>query len=132
VAPKNATNFTNYTNFLEDARPPEAWRLCPSLILPQQYREAHRRGIEHFLKTGEGPVLNRRLELSALRRDGQEFPIELTISAIPLRTDFMFTAFIQDVTERKRIEEALRQNEALFRELYDEAPVGYPEPMTLS
>jgi len=52
-------------------------------IIPPQHREAHRRGLAHFLATGEGPVLNRRIEMTALHRDGREFPVELTIS--PLR-----------------------------------------------
>ncbi len=50
------------------------------LIVPMAHRQAHVRGIEGFLETGEGPILNRRLELTALRRNGDEFSIELAVT----------------------------------------------------
>jgi two-component system sensor histidine kinase/response regulator len=78
-------------------------------IIPERYREAHREGLKHFLATGEGPVLNQRIELTALHRDGHEFPVELTISPIRLDRRCMFAAFVHDITERKRQEEALRE-----------------------
>ena len=79
------------------------------LIIPEGLREAHRRGIAHFLTTGEGPVLNQRIEVPAIRADGAEFVAELT--ALPIRLDdrFLFTAYIRDITERKQSEEALRR-----------------------
>src|SRR5215204_6128835 len=52
-------------------------------VIPSRYREAHTRGMQRFLDTGDGPVLNQLVELAALHRDGHEFPIELTISAVP-------------------------------------------------
>src|SRR5678816_3642918 len=52
-------------------------RKLRDLIIPERYREAHTRGMARFLGTGVGPVLDRRIELSGLRRDGTEFPIEL-------------------------------------------------------
>src|SRR6266516_2521105 len=77
-------------------------------MIPPRYRDGHRRGMEQFLATGEGPVLNRLIELSALRRDGSEFPVELSVS--PLKTgDLMtFCGFITDITERKQSEGKLR------------------------
>src|SRR6476661_5262819 len=51
-------------------------------VIPEHLREAHREGLRRFLQTGEGRVLNKRLELSALRADGSEFPVELTVSAL--------------------------------------------------
>jgi len=54
------------------------------LIIPDRFRAAHRRGLANFLATGEGPLLNRRLELAAVRRDGAEIPVELTISPLSL------------------------------------------------
>ncbi len=79
-------------------------------IIPPQHRDAHRRGLKHFLATGEGPVLNRVIELTALRRDGSEFPIELTISPLRLADKLVFTAFIRDITDRKAAEEALKRS----------------------
>jgi PAS domain S-box-containing protein len=89
-------------------------RLLAELIIPHEYREAHRKGLHHYLSTGEGPVLNRRLELSALRKSGETFPIELTISPLRLGDHFEFSAFVRDITEPKRLETELRQaNEEL-------------------
>ncbi len=75
------------------------------LIIPARYREAHERGLRHFMDTGEGPVLNRRVELTGLRRDGTEFPAEFTISPLQRGKTYVFNAFLSDITERKRAEE---------------------------
>jgi two-component system cell cycle sensor histidine kinase/response regulator CckA len=93
-------------------------------IIPQRYRDAHNRGLKKFLATGEGPVLNRRIEVTALTRDGREFPIELAISPAKLGDEWGFSAFIRDLTERKESEEALRQGERRYRELFEHIPVG--------
>jgi PAS domain S-box-containing protein len=77
-------------------------------IIPPQYRDAHRRGLQHFLKSGEGPVLNKRIEITGLRRDGSEFPIELAISPLKTATGYEFNAFVQDISERKQAEDDLR------------------------
>lgn len=57
-------------------------RAMHETIIPIRYRETHLRGIKHFLLTGEGPVLNTRLELTGLHRDGHEFPVELAVTPI--------------------------------------------------
>ncbi len=76
-------------------------------IIPERYREAHWHGLRHFLQTGDGPALNRRLELSARRSDGSEFPIEMTISALPESGGWSFHAFITDISERRDAEHEL-------------------------
>jgi PAS domain S-box-containing protein len=78
-------------------------------IVPPQFRQAHQRGLSVFLATGEGPVLNQRLELSALHRDGREFPVELTITPIRRDGTHLFGAFIHDITGRKAAESDLMQ-----------------------
>ena len=90
-------------------------RSMAETIIPERYRELHRRGLEHFLATGEGPVLQRRVELSALRRDGEEFPVELSIWATESDGDDApyFNAFIRDVTEQKRAHEQLTKEREL-------------------
>ena len=84
-------------------------RVLSETIIPPQFREAHIRGLARFLATGEGPLLNRVLEVPALRRDGSEFPAEISIAPVRLGEHYLFVAFIRDVTERKRAEEELRQ-----------------------
>ncbi|TMF92645.1 MAG: PAS domain S-box protein, partial [Chloroflexi bacterium] len=74
-------------------------RLVADTIIPQRYREAHGLGLARFLKTGEGPVLNRRTELEGIHRDGHEFPIELSIGATPSAHGFVFSAFARDISQ---------------------------------
>jgi PAS domain S-box-containing protein len=73
-------------------------------IVPPALREAHRRGIERYLATGEGPVLNRLVELQARRRDGTEIPVEIAITPVRLGRGVIFSAFLRDISERKRVE----------------------------
>ncbi|MCW5798956.1 MAG: PAS domain S-box protein [Nitrospira sp.] len=87
-------------------------RMLTDTIIPPAQREAHQRGLKRFIKTGEGPILNKRIEISALRRDGTEFPIELAITPLRLENAYTFTAFVVDISERKQAEEALRTSEA--------------------
>jgi len=73
-------------------------------IIPPQYRDTHRTGLRRFLADGVGPVLGNRLTLTALRRDGTEFPIEITISSLRQGDVWSFHAFVQDISERVAIE----------------------------
>lgn len=84
------------------------------LIIPPSLREKHRRGLAHYLATGEGPVLGKLLEMSAVRADGTEFPVELAITRIRLGGPPMFTGYLRDITERKRAEATLQ---GLYAEL---------------
>ena len=77
-------------------------------IIPQSFRMDHETGLKNFLVTGHGSILNRRLEVMALHRDGFEFPIELTVTPVQVEGEWTFTAFIRDLTERQVTEEALR------------------------
>jgi PAS domain S-box-containing protein len=74
-------------------------------IIPESYRDAHRRGLTHYLSTGEGPVLNQRIEIAALRRDGTEFPIELAIVPVQSHSGVSFSAFVRDITKSRQAEE---------------------------
>jgi PAS domain S-box-containing protein len=78
-------------------------------IIPAQFRDAHRRGLALFSETGKADILNRVLEMTALRRDGSEFPVELTIGAMQNEGVTTFCGFITDITERKHAEEEVRQ-----------------------
>lgn len=91
-------------------------RNMADLIIPSRFREAHARGLDHFLQSGEGPLLGRRLEVSALRKSGEEFPVELTISPVREGGSFIFVGSLRDLTERKRAE-AFRAQQALKAEV---------------
>jgi PAS domain S-box-containing protein/diguanylate cyclase (GGDEF)-like protein len=84
-------------------------RSMAELIIPPRLRDAHRRGLAHYLTTGEGPVLGKRLELEAIRGDGTEFPIELAITPINARSAPMFTGFIRDITQRRESEAKIKR-----------------------
>ena len=77
------------------------------LIVPPRYREAHRRGLQRYLATGEGPVLGRRIEMPALRADGTEFPAEISIVPTVLDGQPIFTGYLRDITEHQRAEEEI-------------------------
>jgi two-component system, LuxR family, sensor kinase FixL len=67
------------------------------------------RGLDLFRTTGEGPLLRRRLELTALRKLGVEFPVELTISPLRVGDHYEFCAFVRDISQRKAAEEQIRR-----------------------
>ncbi|HWG89510.1 MAG TPA: PAS domain S-box protein [Candidatus Thermoplasmatota archaeon] len=125
-------------------------REISELIIPPSYREAHRRGMARHGATGEGPILNRRIEMPAMRADGTEFPAELAIVELPVAAGRRYTAYLRDITglkqaerERERLlaaersararaEEAVREREASlvalaesrerYRSLFEENP----------
>lgn len=94
-------------------------RELAGLIIPPAQRERHREGLERYLITGHGPVLNQRLELTAIRSDGKEFPVELAVTRIPGEGPPTFTAYVRDITERKQnenmVERAREYAEATLR-----------------
>lgn len=98
-------------------------RALAETIVPERYREAHRQGLRRYMETGEERVLNRRIELAAVRRDGREFPIELAITPVRARDAISFSAFVRDITDRVQADEALRASEERFRRMADDAPV---------
>jgi PAS domain S-box-containing protein len=104
-------------------------------IIPPSLRERHRHGMAHFMATGEGSALGRRLELTALRADGTEFPVELSISRIGSEDPPTFTGFLRDITERKRAEGELRrlahfpeQNPSPVLRIRDDGALLYANP----
>ena len=85
-------------------------------IIPPGYRDKHIQGMRHLLATVEGPLLNKRVEITALHRDGHEFPIELSITAQKSGEHYTLNAFLQDITERKRTEERIATHIEQLRE----------------
>jgi PAS domain S-box-containing protein len=88
-------------------------RTIAETIIPPAQRDAHERGRARFLATGEGPVLNRRNELTAQRRDGTEFPVELIVTPIPVEGGWAFSGFVRDLSMQKQIEASLRQSQKM-------------------
>jgi PAS domain S-box-containing protein len=84
------------------------------LIVPHHLREAHTRGMARYLATGEARVLGRRIEITALRSDGTEFPVELGIQRVPVDGPPIFTAYIRDLTEHKRMISTLERQAAML------------------
>ncbi len=91
-------------------------RHLADVVIPPSFREEHRRGFARYLATGEARVLGRRLEITAVRADGREFPVELAITRIPFDGPPSFTGYLRDITERKQSEENLRRSEAYLAE----------------
>jgi PAS domain S-box-containing protein len=92
------------------------------IIVPEAYRQAHADGMRHYLETGEGPVLGKRIEVEAMRRDGTLFPVELAINAVHVDAQVIFTAYLRDISERLRSDAVLRETEEQFRSLTQAVP----------
>jgi PAS domain S-box-containing protein len=81
-------------------------------IVPPSLREAHRRGLARYLETGHASILNRRIEMSAMRADGTEFPAEVSVTRTGLPGQPAFTAYVRDITDRRRAEQELMASRA--------------------
>ena len=94
-------------------------KLLSDLIIPEKYRRAHDAGMAHFLKTGDGPVLNKRIEIVGVNKKGDHMPVELSIVPLKLAHGYIFSAFIRDIAQKKQAEEdmaaALEEQKKLSR-----------------
>jgi len=97
--------------------------LADSIISPS-LREKHRQGFARYLATGEVRVLGKRIEMTAVRADGCEFPVELAITRIPWDGPPSFTGYLRDITERKRAEQELQRSEAFLAEAQHLSRIG--------
>jgi len=96
-------------------------RLLSELIIPEQFREAHKKGLRRFLATGENTILGRTVDLWAIRKDLSEVDVSLRISPLLLDQKQFFVGFIRDITERKQIEDKLKTfNEELSRQVEEQ------------
>ena len=94
------------------------------LIVPEQDREAHIKEMKHFLVTGDGPVLNKPLEMVALRKNNSEIQVELSISHYQFKKKDFFIGFLKDITERKITEDKLKESEERFLKIFANSPVA--------
>ena len=93
-----------------------------TLLMPEPFHEAHRRGLERYLATGEARLIGARIELAGRRKDGSEFPLELALGSWKVREAHYFTGILRDISARKSAEEALRRTheelDAAHKELH--------------
>ncbi len=80
------------------------------IIAPQRYHESYKEGFRKFKDSGEGYAVGKTLEMEAVRKDGTEFPVELSISAVKLKGEWCAIGILRDITERKRVEEELQKH----------------------
>ena len=99
-------------------------QVLTELIVPPQHREAHHRGLARFLASRTPGILNRRVETTALARDGREFDIELSVWPVETAGRFTFSAFLRDISDRKSAEAALRKSEEKYRQVVENAYEG--------
>jgi diguanylate cyclase (GGDEF)-like protein/PAS domain S-box-containing protein len=88
-----------------------------TLLMPERYREHCVAGLHRYLRTGEARVVGGTTELVGLRKDGSEFPMEMTLAETLEEGERLFTGVIRDVTERKKLEKDIRDSEERFRSL---------------
>ncbi|WP_420386830.1 PAS domain S-box protein [Roseivirga sp.] len=92
-------------------------RKLTETIIPSRHHNAHDRGMKNFLTTGEGPVLNQKIEITALRKSGEEFPIEMAIIPVESQGKHTFTAFLSDITMQKQVHDEMEKALNKEREL---------------
>ncbi|MCI4644077.1 MAG: PAS domain S-box protein [Hyphomonadaceae bacterium] len=92
------------------------------LIIPDELRQAHRDGLETYLKTGAHKVLNQRIEVPAVNKSGDKLLVELAISPVEFKGTTYFSAYLRDITDAKAAEEKLRASEERFQLLFDLSP----------
>jgi PAS domain S-box-containing protein len=102
-------------------------RTLNETIIPKQHITGHNNGMKHYLNTGEGPILNKQIELPALHKNGTEFPIEISIVPIRENDELYFCSFIQDISERKKAESNLRFQEEKYRNIIANMNLGLIE-----
>lgn len=89
------------------------------LIVPAKYHEAAYAGLKVFTETGEGAIIGRARELTALRKDGTEFPAELSVSAVETEGEWSALGIVRDITERKQLQDALRLSAGEWQRTFD-------------
>ena len=93
-------------------------------LAPEEFHHDYKRGFDEFKETGQGPVIGKTADFIAVNKDGNQFPIEVSTSALEIKGEWHSAGIIRDISERKQAEEALRDSEGQYRNLVDNALVG--------
>ncbi len=108
----NITYFNKAAEIMFGHAAAEALGQPLTLLMPQRFQEAYRRGLERYLTTGETHVVGRQVELTGHRKDGTEFPLELSLASWKTKDGTFFTGILRDITRRKEAEAALEAHRA--------------------
>jgi len=107
-------------------------RTLSGTVIPRRHHEAHRRGFRRFVETGEGKLLGQSIELAALHRDGHEFPVEVSVSAVwRSGRQLSLVAFITDISERRNAERLRSAQFAVTRPLATSASWAEAAPQVI-
>ena len=95
-----------------------------AILMPERYRDAHRKGLERVRSSGETGGSGSTIELHGLRKDANEFPLEISLAAWQAGGETFYSGIVRDITERKRAEEAFRKSEEKYRTLFNSVDEG--------
>ncbi len=104
----------------------------PGLIIPERFRSQYRNGFEHFLARGEGPIIGKRVEVMALRKDGVEIPAELTVTPSQVGGSTIFIGYLRDITVQKRERKRLEAQNTVLRVLSESTSMHAAEQKILN
>ncbi|HEY3177240.1 MAG TPA: PAS domain S-box protein [Candidatus Polarisedimenticolia bacterium] len=93
-----------------------------TLLMPERFHGPHRERFDRFIRTGVGPLIGNTLELTGRRKDGSEFPVELSLATWRAEGEIFLTGVLRDITRRRLAEQKLRESEARYRHLLNAAP----------
>lgn len=99
-------------------------KLLTETIIPERYAQRHTKGMDHFLQTGEGPAINKPVEMFAVTKYGIEIPVELKISATKINNSHIFIGFLRDISLRKKAQETIINKTSQLIEAQEIAHIG--------